>query len=406
MDVQKKRICLILPGKLPVPNIRGGAIETLLTLLADQNERYNKVRFIIIAPWAAGIDEVSEKYKNTEFHYFKIRSGIWKKGINFINYIIARRFGNIDFFKTPMHRDIEKMMRTIKADYVVVEHGVYKHFDFLSKSFQRSRLYLHLHGAGPMPDKKTVQTFGNVIAVSEFIKDFYKNGFLAADTKFHVCQNGIDDFIFGKKTTPEKRQKIRSSFGVQEDDFLVIYCGRLVHEKGVKELIRAVVDTENPHIKLMIVGSSNFEGAQKTKYMQELETMRAGNEKRIFFTGFFPNNELYRYYQSADIQAVCSICEEAAGLVVVEGMMSGIPQIITDSGGIQEYADPACSICIEKRDSLTNPRDSLQLSAQLTQKLNELYTKYLQDDCLPTASAVHSEKFDAKHFYERFISLF
>lgn len=39
----------------------------------------------------------------------------------------------------------------------------------------------------------------------------------------------------------------------------------------------------------------------------------------------------------ADVQVVCSICEEAAGLVAIEGMMSGLPLIITDSGGLPEY---------------------------------------------------------------------
>ena len=39
MQDEYKKICLILPGKLPVPNIKGGAIETLLTLLINQNEQ-------------------------------------------------------------------------------------------------------------------------------------------------------------------------------------------------------------------------------------------------------------------------------------------------------------------------------------------------------------------------------
>ena len=58
---KKKSICLILPGKLPVPNIKGGAIETLLTLLIDQNEIYERVHFIVICAWAEGIEEATSK---------------------------------------------------------------------------------------------------------------------------------------------------------------------------------------------------------------------------------------------------------------------------------------------------------------------------------------------------------
>lgn len=121
MDGEIKRICIILPGKLPVPNIRGGAIETLLTLLLNQNEIYGKARFIVISPWVDGVTEISKKYKNTEFHYFKIRTGFWKKGINFINYIIAKWLGTIDFLKTPMHYDIEKIVRRLDADYITMK---------------------------------------------------------------------------------------------------------------------------------------------------------------------------------------------------------------------------------------------------------------------------------------------
>ena len=37
--ILKPRICLIAPGLLPVPATQGGAIETLMTSLADENER-------------------------------------------------------------------------------------------------------------------------------------------------------------------------------------------------------------------------------------------------------------------------------------------------------------------------------------------------------------------------------
>ena len=56
MQDEYKKICLILPGKLPVPNIKGGAIETLLTLLINQNEIERKVKFIVICAWCEGIE--------------------------------------------------------------------------------------------------------------------------------------------------------------------------------------------------------------------------------------------------------------------------------------------------------------------------------------------------------------
>ena len=168
-----KRICIIMPSKLPVPNIKGGAIETLITLLIDQNEIQKKVHFIVICAWAEGIDEIVSRYEYTEFHFFRIRTGFWKKSVNFINYVIARLTGSIDYFKTPMHYDIEAIIRNIEADAVVVEHGVFRNFEFLQKYFNRNQMYLHIHGADSRIDKKTKENYGHFIAISEYVKKKY-----------------------------------------------------------------------------------------------------------------------------------------------------------------------------------------------------------------------------------------
>lgn len=395
-----KRICLILPGKLPVPNIKGGAIETLLTLLINQNEIYKKVHFIIICPWVEGIDTVAAQYKNTEFHFFKIRKGIWKKAINGINYIIARITGNIDFFKTPMHYDIENLMKEVEADSVIVEHGIYKHFKFLSKYFKREQLYLHIHGIGPMMDKATKKTFGHFIAVSEFVKNLYINGFEEYHTKFHVCYNGIDDELFRQTISKKERAELRKKFGVRDSDLLIIYCGRLVREKGVKEIITGVIKTNSDNIKLMLVGGSNFEDSSLTGYVKELYDLVKKNSERVFFTGYIPNKELYRYYHISDLQVICSICEDAAPLVSVEGIMAGLPLIVTDSGGILEYAGKNAIAILKKGNALTDRKDAKKLSEQLTTTLNKISTGELSIN-VPASDS----RFRAYDFYTDFVKI-
>lgn len=403
---KKKSICMILPGKLPIPNIRGGAIETLITILLNQNEIYGGVYFIIVSAWAEGVEKAAAKYKNAEFHYVKIRNGLVKKTINFINYLIAVTAGNIDFFKTPFHCDIEKVICGINADAVVVEHGVYKHFEFLRKYYSREQLYLHLHGTGPMPDRRTRETFGHVITVSEFVKYLYVDGFRNYHTKFHVCLNGIDDVNFSKRITREERLEIRKKFGVLETDLLILYCGRLVHEKGVKELIKGVLETRNENIKLLIIGSSNFQDGRTTDYVKKLKGMIQGHEKQIFFTGYVPNDQLYKYYQSADMQTVCSICEEAGSLVNVEGMMSGLPLIVTDSGAISEYTDENCCDVIHKYNSLNSEKDGERVSKQLTEKFNYYYNHRDQLDKKQIYSRECAENFTGSRFYRRFVGIF
>lgn len=297
-----------------------------------------------------------------------------------------------------MHYDIKKIMKSVTADAVIVEHGIYKHFSFLRKKYRSEQLYLHLHGTGPMPDKATKRTFGNIICTSRYIENYYKPVFKKYRTKFQVCLNGIDDTIFQRRISSEERNSLRKKYGVRNDDLLVVYCGRLVKEKGVKEVVRAVIDTKDHRIKLMVVGGSNFKDSKVTPYVKELQQLVDGHEDRIFFTGYVSNKELYKYYQAADLQVVCSLCEEAAGLVCIEGMLSGLPLLVTDSGGIPEYLpEKSCDILL-KRNSLNNEEDSISLSGQIQNRL-EYYANNRGE--LKVEPCGEMQEFSAEAYYNR-----
>ncbi len=400
-----KRICIIMPGKLPIPNIMGGAIETLMTLLLDENEKEQKAYFIVISAWADGVEEASKTYQYAEFHYIKAQNVFLKKTVNYINYLIARSIGTIDFFSTPFHQDVRKLIKGIHADAVVVEHGVYKHFDFLQDFYDRDQLYLHFHGIGPIPDKKTCNTFGHIITVSEFVKKFYEPMFKDYRVSFHVCLNGINKNIFMKRLNETERECIRKTYGVRKDDFLIVYCGRLVKEKGVKELMEAVISIDDPRVKLMLIGSSNFKNARTTKYIYKLQHLRKGNEDKILLTGYVANEELYKYYQLADIQIVCSICEDAAPLANIEGMMSGLPLIVTDSGGILEYTGNECCKVVNKYNSFHNTKDAKKLSYELARVICYLMSHENKLADMKENSVKRGCNFTGEKFYRRFLHI-
>ena len=401
----KKNICLILPGKLPVPNVKGGAIETLLTLLIDQNEIDRQVHFIVVCAWTEGIEEVAKRYRYTEFHYFRIRNGAWKKSINLINYVISRVTGIVDFFTTPMHRDIEKIVANIDADAVVVEHGVYKHFEFLKKYFKKENLYLHIHGELPNLDRRTKDTFGNFICVSKYISDLYINECIKNNIKSKICLNGIHDNAFCKRISEEERTALRNKFDINSDDFLAIFCGRIITEKGVLETINGVLNTCNHHIKILVVGGSNFQDSKLTHYVKKVQNIAKNRSGQVILTGYIPNNELYKYYQAADIQMVCSLCEESAGLVAIEGAMSGLPLVITNSGGLPEYAKDFSVAVLNKGDSLFDTKSSQNLSKQIGNVLEREYARFLSKESRKDETRNLNE-YGAKEYYRRFVNLF
>lgn len=81
---------------------------------------------------------------------------------------------------------------------------------------------------------------------------------------------------------------------------------------------------------------------------------------RIRFTGYIENAELYQYYQCADMQVVPSMWEEAAGLVAIEGMLSGLPLVVTKSGGLVEYAPKEVAMQIERNGIVENLKMAIE----------------------------------------------
>ena len=61
-----KRICLIAPGLLPVPATQGGAIETLMTSIVNQNELYKELDLTVVTTF----DDESKRLAKS-LHYTK-----------------------------------------------------------------------------------------------------------------------------------------------------------------------------------------------------------------------------------------------------------------------------------------------------------------------------------------------
>lgn len=351
------RLCIVVPGKYPVPSIMGGAVEGLVTSFINENEIEKLFDIIVICAWAPNIEDYIKEYKYCKFYYIKTNF-IFTKIINMVNYYIAKITGCIDFFTPTFHRKAKLILKQIDMEKILVEHGVYKHFEFLLEKLDKNELFLHIHGVGSNPDRATQQLYGNIIGVSDYVCEYWKNKYENSErVKFLTCYNGINENKFSQRISNELRNELRAKYGVNEEDFLVIYCGRIIDIKGVKELATAIFNLSDRKIKLMIVGSPDFKGKSKSNYLSSIVEIAKNSKEKIFFTGYVDNNELYQYYQMADLQVVPSLCEEGAGLVNIEGMMSGLPLLVTDSGGLPEYVSKDCSIVIKKKNALYDLRD-------------------------------------------------
>lgn len=120
-----------------------------------------------------------------------------------------------------------------------------------------------------------------------------------------------------------ERDKLRLEYGVQKNDLVFLFVGRLLEYKGLRELIFAIQSIKDMRAKLWIVGSGELADAIK------LATQKF---KQIFYLGRISGDLLWRIYHASDVFVMPSH-DEPWGLVINEAMAAGLPIIVTQQVG-------------------------------------------------------------------------
>ena len=95
-------------------------------------------------------------------------------------------------------------------------------------------------------------TYDKFIGISNFVTNKFKKN--SNINKFYTLMNGIDLDKFKKKISNAERTKLRRKYGFSDNDFVVLFCGRIIKVKGVLELMHAVNNMSNKQIKLVVFG--------------------------------------------------------------------------------------------------------------------------------------------------------
>lgn len=347
-----KNICFVLNGNLPVPAVRGGAIESLVEMLVKENEVQRTYDFTIVGPYDEKTDSLKPAYHQTTF--VDIR---YSRSINqrlgtiraIINKLFHRDFALLSLYNYKVEQYLLK--HGSDFDYIVNEHADDGLFLLPAKKFGKEKFVNHLH----MVTKANTtihRAFHNYISVSYFVKDYFIASSNPDSKSNHsVLYNRVELEKFNKELETTECINIRKQLGFSCDDFVIAYCGRIKDFKGVKELVDAVLSINNEHIKLMIIGSSETHG-MVSHYEKEIKTVVECFSNRITFTGYINNTDLYKYYKISDVGVIPTVCEEAFNMVILEMMASGVPTIATKSGGMVEVGDDTTTRYIEKDDKL------------------------------------------------------
>ena len=145
--------------------------------------------------------------------------------------------------------------------------------------------------------------------------------------KVDVLPNGVDPARW--RVGPERVAAARRRWAA--DGPLVAYCGRLVHEKGVQDLLAAVprLRRRHPGLRVVVAGT----GPAAAELREQARSLRLG--RSAAFAGFVPDADLAALVAAADCAVVPSRYEPF-GLVALEAAAAGTPVVAADVGGLAE----------------------------------------------------------------------
>ncbi|MFO8009584.1 MAG: glycosyltransferase family 4 protein [Dehalococcoidia bacterium] len=156
------------------------------------------------------------------------------------------------------------------------------------------------------------------IAVSKPALDFISQYFPG---EYTIIPNGINLEKFDKVTEPFEEFK--------DGKINILFVGRLERRKGFRYLLEAYrhLKQENQDIRLIVVGPVN-----KMRLHYKFLT-RGYSLKDVVYVGYASNEDLIRYYHTADIFCAPSTGWESFGIILLEAMAAYKPVVATNISG-------------------------------------------------------------------------
>jgi glycosyltransferase involved in cell wall biosynthesis len=384
------KIAIIPTINLPMPPVKGGAVQNLTKMFLDQNEFTKEDEVSVFSIMDTKAEALSKSYQCSRYVYIptsNLCQKIIRKNLRFF----SRRFYLLQE-KLYIH-EICKKLQNNKYDLILLENTP-QYAPYIKKYLgEDQRVYTHLHNDWVNLETPNVQRItectNKFICVSDYIKNRVES--VGSHCNAVTVHNGIS-LEFEECHTLDV-SKLRKKYHISTEDIVIIFTGRMVKEKGPHILIEALTKMKNAHkCKVLILGSKLYGETVVDPYLLALKKMIEDNSiKNVVFTGYVPYESIPLYYAMSDIGVLPSLWDDPQPLTIIEYMTFGLPIITTLSGGIPEMVTEECAY-IFRRDE--------QLSNNVAKALDELVENRELRERMSTAGIKRAKEFTEHKFVE------
>lgn len=253
------------------------------------------------------------------------------------------------------------------APLLVHFHGDFWDNPYFLIEHSRNRLLVPL-------SKRVVRSADAIRVVSPLIAEKIKKVY--PDKFVEIISTPVDLAKF-EAAPPDLVDEITKQYGEK----LILYVGRLEVEKNLQLLLNAfhLISKKVPEVKVLILGNGSELG------MLRAYVTKKGWDRKIFFRGNIPHEELPAYYHAAKVLALPSN-SESFGKVILEAAAARVPTVATATTGAKTLIREG------QTGFLVKIGDGQGLASQIIRLLvDEALRKQLGQQALEHAKASYSQ---------------
>ena len=383
------KIAIITCGILPIPAVQGGAVENMVDFYLEYNNRKKLHDITVYSPWDLKVTNHSAQSSDANHYIFidvtSLKARLSRKLYSFCH---TNEYYNyfIEYYFEQVYKDLKKK----DFDIIVLENSPGHTYKLSLRGYKN--IILHLNNDLLNSNSRFHDIIFNgltkILTCSNYIKDRVST--ISKSDKIHTLYNAIDIQSF----TPKEHSTVsRKDLGLLDGDFVIVFSGRINKDKGVSELIDAMLKIKDKSdVKLMIIGGTFYGNAgDEDDFVKALKDKAKHLGNRIVFTGFVPYEKIPDYLHLADIAVLPSMWDEPFGLTIAEALAAGVPLITTRSGGIPEICEGVATI-VERTDIVKN----------LTTAILDLYKNPGKRKQMAVKSIERAKLFDKESYSEKF----
>lgn len=265
-----------------------------------------------------------------------------------INYDFSKIEGQLTF--KPIHLDVYhitklgipkgffKIVEEFNPDYVILSecsirpllvhlykflfHKKFKTITLIDDSYDMAVMGHHFSKVHEWAEKVMIPMSDEIVTVEPRVNAFFQKKY-GKGIYFPIVANEKRLRPQYEKALPLSRKYIKEyNIGAKK---VLLFVGRLIDVKNVRNTIKAFVRANIPGAVFVIVG----DGVEMPSLKEE-----AKNNSSIIFTGMLEGEDLFAWYNIADVHVLASY-QEAFGAVTNEALIAGCYSVVSKKAGSQ-----------------------------------------------------------------------